>query len=106
MRLHTQWTYLVRYVDDRQALMDNNVIERDIWPFAIDRKNWTLTDFVVGARGSSLIQSIVLTRRACNVESYVYLCHVLTELLQRPPNADISELLPFSFKMQHIATFE
>jgi len=34
---------------------------------------------------------------ACNVEPYAYLLHVLTELPQRAPNADVTDLLPFNF---------
>jgi hypothetical protein len=40
----------------------------------------------------------VLTCRACNVEPYAYLLHVLTELPQRAPDADISDLLPFNLE--------
>jgi hypothetical protein len=38
-----------------------------------------------------------LTCRACNVEPYAYLVHVLTELPQRAPDADVTDLLPFNF---------
>jgi hypothetical protein len=41
--------------------------------------------------------SLVLTCRACNVEPYAYLLHVLTELPQRAPHDDITDLLPFNF---------
>lgn len=34
--------------------------------------------------------------RACNVEPYAYLLHVLTELPQRAPDADVTDLLPFN----------
>ena len=101
-----QWTYLVRYVDDGQAPIDNNVIERDIRPFAIGRKNWMFSDSVAGARASAVIYSIMLTCRACNVEPYAYLRHVLTELPQRPPDADITDLLPFNFNLSSMAIVE
>jgi hypothetical protein len=39
----------------------------------------------------------MLTCRACNVEPYAYLVHVLTELPQRSPDADVTDLLPFNF---------
>lgn len=93
-----QWKYLIRYVDDARAPIDNNLIERDIRPFAIGRKNWLFSDTVAGARASAIIYSIMLTCRACNVEPYRYLCHVLTELPQRSVDADVSDLLPFHFE--------
>jgi hypothetical protein len=39
----------------------------------------------------------MLTCRACGVEPYVWLRHVLTELPCRPPDADITDLMPFNF---------
>jgi transposase len=44
-----------------------------------------------------VIYSLVLTCRACGVEPYVWLRHVLTELPCRPPDADITDLMPFNF---------
>lgn len=43
-----------------------------------------------------MVYSLMLTYRACNVEPYAYLLHVLTELPQRAPDADITDLLPFN----------
>lgn len=39
----------------------------------------------------------MLTCRACGVEPYDYLLHVLRELPQRPPDADVTDLLPFNY---------
>jgi hypothetical protein len=50
-----------------------------------------------------MVYSLMLTCRACNVEPYAYLLHVLTELPQRPPDADVSDLLPFNFALRHTA---
>jgi hypothetical protein len=44
-----------------------------------------------------MIYSLMLTCRACNVEPYAYLVHVLTELPKRAPDADATDLLPFNF---------
>jgi hypothetical protein len=42
----------------------------------------------------------MLTCRACRVEPFAWLRHVLTELPRRPDDADIEDLLPFNFKKQ------
>lgn len=42
----------------------------------------------------------MLTCRACGVEPFAWLRHVLTELPQRPDSEDIDDLLPFNFKKQ------
>lgn len=92
-----QWPYLSRYAMNGHAPIDNNVIERDIRPFCTGRKSWLFSDSVAGAKASAMVYSLMLTCRACNVEPYAYLLHVLTELPQRAPDADISDLLPFNF---------
>jgi transposase len=92
-----QWEYLTRYVHDGLAPIDNNVLERDIRPFVTGRKSWLFSDTVAGANASAIIYSLVLTCRACGIEPYAWLRHVLTELPQRPPDADIEDLLPFNF---------
>uniref|UniRef100_UPI003CF9C600 IS66 family transposase n=1 Tax=Massilia sp. TWP1-3-3 TaxID=2804573 RepID=UPI003CF9C600 len=92
-----QWLYLYRYIDDGRAPIDNNLIERDIRPFTIGRKNWLFSSSVAGADASAVIYSLMLTCRACDIEPYAYLRHVLTELPQRRPGADVTDLLPFNF---------
>ncbi|VVD30245.1 IS66 family transposase [Paraburkholderia dioscoreae] len=100
-----QWEYLARYATDGRAPIDNNVCERDIRPFATSRKSWLFSDTVDGAKASATIYSLVLTCRACGVEPYDYLLHVLTELPQRAPDADVTDLLPFNYaRQQQVAT--
>lgn len=53
-----------------------------------------------GAYARAIICSIMPTCRACNIEPYSYLHHVLTEMPQRPTDADIADLLPFNFQPQ------
>ena len=45
-----------------------------------------------GAKASAVIYSLVLTCRACGVEPYAWLRHVLTELPVRPPDDDIEDI--------------
>jgi hypothetical protein len=92
-----QWSYLSRYTDDGNAPIDNNLIERDIRPFTTGRKNWLFSATVAGANASAVIYSLMLTCRACGVEPYAYLRHVLTELPRRADGTDVSDLLPFNY---------
>ena len=80
--------------------IDSNLLERDIRIFATGRKSWLFSDTVQGARASAVIYCLMLTCRACRVEPFAWLRHVLTELPQRPGDADIDDLLPFNFKKQ------
>ena len=52
---------------------------------------------VPGADASAVIYSLMLTCRACDVEPYAWLRHVLTELPTGSPGADVSDLLPFNY---------
>jgi hypothetical protein len=58
------------------------------------------SDTVDGAQASAVIYSLMLTCCVCGVAPFAWLRHVLTELPQRPNNADIDDLLPFNFKKQ------
>jgi hypothetical protein len=42
----------------------------------------------------------MLTCRACGVDPYDYLMHILTEMPQRAPDADVTDLLPFHYARQ------
>ena len=95
-----QWEYLTRYTEDGRMPIDNNLLERDIRIFATGRKSWLFSDTVQGAHASAVIYSLMLTCRACRVEPFAWLRNVLTELPQRPDDADIEDLLPFNFKKQ------
>ncbi|PIL41903.1 hypothetical protein CR105_27220 [Massilia eurypsychrophila] len=72
------------------------MIEREIRPFATARKAWLFSDSVPGADASAVIYSLMLTCRACNVEPYAWLRHVLTELPKRQAGDDVTDLLPFN----------
>lgn len=92
-----QWEYLTRYTEDGRMPIDNNLLERDIRIFATGRKSWLFSDTVDGAKASAVIYSLLLTCRACGVEPFAWLKFVLTELPQRPDDADIQDLMPFNF---------
>lgn len=98
-----QWEYLTRYVSNGCAPIDNNVLERDIRVFVTGRKNWLFSDTTAGAKASATIYSLMLTCRACGVDPHDWLAHVLTELPQRPPDADIEDLFPFNFPVKDTA---
>ncbi|MFP1131221.1 IS66 family transposase [Asticcacaulis sp. W401b] len=92
-----QWDYLTRYVEDGRMPIDNNLLERDIRVFATGRKSWLFSDTVEGAKASAVVYSLMLTCRACGVESLAYLRHVFTEMPKRDKDADVQDLLPFNF---------
>ncbi|WP_235007831.1 transposase domain-containing protein, partial [Caballeronia humi] len=71
---------------------------------ATARKSWLFSDTEAGAKASAIVYSLMLTCRACGVEPHAWLLHVLTELPQRPPDADIRDLLPFNYAKRQAET--
>ena len=64
---------------------------------ALQRENRELRQANEILRKAS-IYSLMLTCRACGIEPYAWLRHVLTEMPARGKDADITDLLPFNFK--------
>lgn len=91
-----QWDYLIRYVENGNAPIDNNLLERDIRPFCTGRNSWLFSDTPAGAKASAVVYSLVLTCRACGIDPYLWLRHALTERPQRNDEAYITDLLPFN----------
>ncbi|WOD13821.1 transposase domain-containing protein [Paraburkholderia kirstenboschensis] len=88
-----QREYLSRYVTDGRAAIDNNLraghqaVRHFEKVVAVQRH---------GRRRKSERHDLQSHAecRACGVEPYDYLLHVLKELPQRPPDADVTDLLP------------
>lgn len=90
----SQWISIYRYIDDGGYAIDNSAKSA---PFATARKAWLFANSVPGADASAVIYSLMLTCRACDVEPYAWLCHVLTELPKRQAGGDVADLLPFNY---------
>jgi transposase len=60
-----------------------------------NRNNWLFADTVSGAKASAHLYSLVQTARANELEPYVYLRRLFTELPAAQNIADIEALLPF-----------
>lgn len=94
-----QWPKLMRYIDDGNLAIDNNIAERDIRPFTTGRKNWMFSNTPRGAESSAILYSLVLTARANNLNPYRY----LTALFNRLPNLagddDLSGLMPWNIAL-------
>jgi len=96
--LEHQWPRLVRYLDDGNYPIDNNLVENAIRPFAIGRKNWLFSASVKGAKASANLYSLIETAKANGLEPYAYLKRVFTELPNAENFDDIDRLLPCNFK--------
>ncbi len=91
-----QWPKLMRYLDDGDLAIDNNIAERDIRPFTTGRKNWMFSNTPRGANSSAILYSIVLTARANNLNPYRYLQALFERLPNLDADDDLSGMMPWN----------
>jgi transposase len=77
---------------DGRTEISNNRAENAIRPFVNGRKNWLFSDTKRGAVASATVYSIIETAKLNNLNPYMYLVHLFTQL----PN--LKELTPETLK--------
>jgi IS66 C-terminal element/Transposase IS66 family len=70
----------VRYCDDGELTIDNNVSERTVKMQAIGRKNWLFVGSREGGRRAAILFSLVASCKANGVEPWAYLNDLFTHL--------------------------
>ena len=85
--LKEQWPYLTNYLKDGRLEISNNLAERSIKPFVIDRKNFLFANTPKGATGSAIMFSLIETAIENGLDPYKY----LTWLLKRAKDADLTD---------------
>lgn len=93
--LASQWSKLVRYVEDGAYPPDNNACENAIRPFVVGRRNWLFADTVAGANASANLYSLLQTCLVNGIDPYRYLTALLTELPKAKSADDFEALLPW-----------
>jgi len=101
--LDTQWSKLVRVLDDGRIPLDTNAVERAIRPFVIGRRNWLFADTPAGATASARLYSLVETAKANGLEPWFYLEKVFEALPRATTDADIEALLPWRVELPESA---
>lgn len=89
-----QWPTLTVYVTDGRFAIDNNVAEQALRPLAVGRKNWLHIGGDGGLKPTAVLLSLAATAKRHGLNPWDYFKHLLTELPARPPNADLTDLLP------------
>ena len=85
--LKEQWPYLTNYLKDGRLEISNNLAERSIKPFVIDRKNFLFANTPKGATGSAIMFSLIQTAIENGLDPYKY----LTWLLKQAKDADLTD---------------
>jgi len=79
-------------------MIDNNLIENAIRPFALGRKNWLFMGNERGAQAAANIYSLIMTAKANQVEPYRYLRYLLEKLPHCQTDEQRTALLPHACK--------
>uniref|UniRef100_UPI0022B3C92E IS66 family transposase n=1 Tax=Zhongshania aquatica TaxID=2965069 RepID=UPI0022B3C92E len=94
--LDKNWEKLIRYTDDGDVNIDNNLAENAIRPFVIGRKNWLFSATPRGAHASASLYSLIETAKANGLEPYHYLRDVFATLPSVKTEEELQALLPWA----------
>lgn len=86
------------FLEDGHIDLSNNISERAIKPFVIDRKNFLFSNTQNGAESSLIFFSLQQTARANGVDPIKYISYLIKELGKANATPDFEELLPWKFK--------
>jgi len=87
------WAALVRYTEDGDLSIDNNVAEQQMKAIAVGRKNWLFFGSDRGGRTAAVLFSMTRSAKRFGLNIFAYLEDVLTRLPAQPVNR-LQELLP------------
>ena len=106
VHLHEAVTYalnqkkeLLVFLEHPEVEMTNNLAERTVKPFVIDRKNFLFSDTEKGAEASAAAMTIIETAKRNGLDVYGYLLYLLTALPalgKNPSEESLIPLLPWS----------
>ena len=94
-----RWVELGRYILNGELEIDNNLIENQIRPVALGRKNFLFAGSHTGAKRAALIYSLLGTCKLHEVNPFKWLKDVLERIQDHPINR-IEELLPQNWSPQ------
>lgn len=92
-----QWDALTRYVEDGEASIDNNAMERALRGVAIGRKNYMFVGSQEGGRWAAVAYTLIESCKLNGVDPYRYLRDVLRRVWTHPASR-IEELMPRLWK--------
>ena len=87
------WNRLIRYIDNGQVEIDNNLIENSIRPVAIGKKNYMFAGSHEAAQQAAMMYSFLGTCKINNIEPYSWLKTTLSRISDQSIQ-NLDELLP------------
>lgn len=91
-----RWDELNHYLKDGRLEIDNNLVENDIRPFALGKKNWVMMGSPRGARAGVVFYSLIMTCKANKMEPFAYFNYMLQHIRECKSQEDYRALLPYN----------
>ena len=88
-----QWPTLEVYLEDGRVELDNNLVENEIRPTAIGKKNWLFIGDADAGQRSAIIYTLIENCRRRGLDPFAYLRDVLTRL-PNMTNWQVPEVTP------------
>ena len=88
-----RWVALTRYLDHGAVPIDNNAVENQIRPWALERSNWLFAGSLRSGKRAAAIMSLIQSARMNGHDPYAYLKDVLRRLPTQKAS-EIEQLLP------------
>lgn len=98
--MNERWQELTNYLKDGMLEIDNNIIENQIRPFALGRRNWLFSGNPRGAHAGALFYSLIATAVVNNWNPFEYLRYLFENIHACKTQEDYVNLLPFNIKQK------
>ena len=93
----SNWSALIRFLDDGEVPIDNNAAENAIRPLAVGRKNWLFVGSQQAGECAGNLLSLIESAKLNGHDPWVYLKDVF-ERLPTLKNRDLAQLLPHKWR--------
>ncbi|EMP04329.1 IS66 family element, transposase domain protein [Leptospira santarosai str. HAI1380] len=90
MYLSGQWGKLLIFLDHPELQLDTNLVENDIRPFVIGRKNWLFSGCPQGATAG--FYSLIQNAKISGVDPYAYLRDLFKSWEKNPRSLSCEDL--------------
>ena len=97
-----RWEAFTRFLDDGRICLTNNAAERALRGVALGRKAWLFAGSPRGGDRAAFMYSLIVTAKMNDVDPQAWLADVLGRLPDTPLSR-LPELLPWKWKVQHMA---
>jgi transposase len=94
------WAALLRYTEDGDIPIDNNLVEQMLKLVAIGRKNWLFAGSERGGQTAAVLFTLISSAKRHKLNTWAYLRDVLWRLADLKPG-ELEELLPDRWRDSH-----